>query len=175
MTTHHRHRLRALAVATLVALGGALLGLLLTFAFPSFGMPQPFYGILYIPPQAFFVVVLAPTALALACITSVSGLRQSRQAGQSGWAGAFIVLLLLLLLGPAYLLCSFGVGWSVFSHPPVFPTLQDLGWQAEAWWLLAGGSAAVMALAAACTLVYASRPISPKRPLQGEDSPGHLD
>lgn len=160
MTISSRHRLRALAVATLVALCGALLGGLLTTAFPDFGMPQPFSGILYIPPQAFLVVILAPTALALACVASFSGLRQSRQARRPGWAGAFTVLLLLLLLGPAFLLCSFGAAWS-----PVFlPLVPTFHWQADVWWTLTAGSAVVLALVAVCTLVYASQAISPERP-----------
>lgn len=171
MTIQSRHRLRALAVATLIALGSTILGLLLTIVFPDFGMPQHFSGILYIPPQAFLVVLLAPTTFILSCVASLSILNQSRRAGRPSWAGVFSVILLLLILGPAYLICSFGVRWSVFPHPPVIPTFQDPGWQTGDWWALAGGSAALMALTAVCTLVYASRAIPPNRLLQNQDSP----
>ena len=153
MTTLDPRRLRTPAVATLAALGSIVLCGWLTIAYPAFGAPQPFYGFMYIPPQAFLVALLAPTTCFLAFTTGIRGLRQSQRARQPVWAGTFTVLVLLLLLGPAYLICSFGVGWEV-PHPPAIPTPEDLGWQADAWWWLTGGSIAVVLLTALCGLVY---------------------
>jgi hypothetical protein len=154
MISLDRRRLRTLAVATLVALGGAVLFGVLSIAFPSFGMPQPYYGFLYIPPQAWLLVLLAPTTGILALTTGITGVRQSQSARQLGWAGAFSALLLLLLLGPIYLICSFGAGWSVLPYLHALPIPQDLGWQADAWWWLTGGSIGVVLLTAVCALVY---------------------
>jgi hypothetical protein len=153
--------LRALAVTTLVTLGGAALSVLLTLAFPGFGAPNPCHCFLYVPPQAWLVVLLAPTALALAFATCISGFRQSRSAGQRGWMGAFSVLLLLLVLVPTYFICSFGA--TLAGPPSLFPLLQGPGTQANTWWQLAGGSVAVMLVTAICALAYASRGSSPDR------------
>lgn len=160
MTAHDQHRLRSLAVATLVAVIGAVCGVLLTIVFPRFGMPQRFTGFLYIPPQACLVGLLAPTALVLAFATSISGLRQSQHAGQSNWVAAFGMVLLLLLLGPTFLICAFSAGWS--GSTLTIPTPQD----PSDWWLLAGGSAAILVLTAICALAYASRAISHGGPRQ---------
>src|SRR5690348_8136657 len=99
MTAPAQRRIRVLAVSTLLALGGAALCLWLTFAFPNLG------SAIYDPPQTWLPVMLVPTAVGLALTTCISSLSQSRRARQPFWIGAFTVILLLLLLGPIYLIC----------------------------------------------------------------------
>ncbi len=161
-----RRHIRLLAVSTLVALGGAVLCLWLTLAFPDFGPPSHSSFSLHIPPQAWLLALLVPIAVALALATCISSLNQSRRAAQPLWTGTFTVILLLLFLGPAYLICSFGVGWSVFPH--LIPTLQDFSAGEGAWWFLAACSAAMLVLTAICALLYAWRASSPDAPLQGK-------
>lgn len=143
------------AISTLVTLGGASLAVLLTVAFPNFGIPASFNGFLYIPPQAYLAALLAPVTLGFAIATVTSGLAHSTQSRQRGWAAVFVLLLVLLVLGPTYLICSFAVGWSAFPYLPGTP--QSLGWQANDWWYLAASSAVVTALTAVCALVYLRR------------------
>jgi hypothetical protein len=150
-----RKAFRIRAISTLVTLGGASLAVLLTVAFPNFGVPASFNGFLYIPPQAYLASLLAPVTLGFAIATGTGGLAHSTQSRQREWAVVFVLLLVLLVLGPTYLICSFALGWSAFPNLPGTP--QSLSWQANDWWYLAAGSAVVIALTAVCALVYLRR------------------
>lgn len=166
MGTPNRHILRVLSIATLATLGSALLCGLLFFAFPTFGRPHEIIFI-YIPPQIILAALLTLLALFFAFVTSLCGFSQSWYARQHGWAAVFMVVILLLLFGPAYLCYSIGVAWLAWPPPPI-PTPQELGWSTDMWWFLTASSAATLALSAICALAYASRVILRDKPRPGQ-------
>jgi hypothetical protein len=94
--------------------------------------------------------LLCPLSLVLSIATIAAGLDHSRRAWQRGWRAVFNVLLVLQVLGPGFLMCSFALSLS--------GTLV-LGWQADGWWRLAAGSAIAIVLTAVCGLLYLRRQI----------------
>jgi hypothetical protein len=168
MTDDARLLLRALAVATLVALGGAFFSLLLVFAFPTFGVSESDRCYFCFTPLAIPVPLLILAALALAFATSISGLRHSQRARRPRWVGAFSVVLLLIPVGPTYCICATFLLDSGGTPIPIFL-------DPRIWLVMIGGAVAVAALTAGCALAYASRAISPNGPLRAEDDCGRGD
>jgi hypothetical protein len=167
MNVSNRRTLRTLAIATLVTFGGASLCLLLTFAFPTFGLPKDYEGFIYLPPQIYLFAFLALLSLLLAFITSFYGFRLSRHMRHAGWTGGFVVLIVLLLSGPSYLCYSIGAMWSVLPPLPILTSGENT-WSENTWLLLAAGSVFVLVLSAICALVYQSRATLLGEPLQGQ-------
>ncbi|HEU5442026.1 MAG TPA: hypothetical protein VFU88_22285 [Ktedonobacterales bacterium] len=137
--------LRRRAIGALITVICATLAALLAAAYPRFGISRSFRGFFYIPPQAYLAALLCPLSFVLSIATIAAGLDHSRRVRQRGWRAVFNVLLVLQVLGPGFLMCSVALGWS--------GTLV-IGLPAESWWLLAAGSAIVIALTAVCGLVY---------------------
>ncbi len=156
MTAYDRRLLRILAIAQLVTLGGAVLSILLTLAFPRFAIFTASTCYICLSPQIVLALLLTPTALVLTFATSISSLRQSHRAGQARWAAIFTAVFLLLIPGLTYLIC-------IIIAP--FTTPQNT----LASWILVGGTAVVSVLTAICALVYASRGAWPKGSERAED------
>lgn len=168
MDVSNRRTLRTLAIATLVTFGGAGLCLLLVIAFPTFGMPKDYNGLIYFPPQMYLCVLLVLLSLLLAFLTSFYGLIQSGRARQPGWTKAFVVLILLLLIGPVYFCYAIGAAWLRLPPLPILTSGENT-WSENMWLLLAAGSAFALVLPAICALVYQSRTILPGGPLQRQE------
>lgn len=161
MSASDRRRVILLSISALVACALCVLFVALTVAFPLFGLQPSFSWLIFVPPQAYLTALVAPATLVLAVITNVTVLGVSRRLRQRMWMVVFALLLAALALGPAYLIYSFGIGWDVFPKLPGIATPQDLHWEPDAWWSLAGASVGVIVVQEIMALVYAWRSRTP--------------